>query len=130
MLEFLKATVRSLNRNGIAGAPFGILRKGGGDQLRRLLVRRHLLGNGGGQRQWDILGDIDGDQWPGWGGPCRTSAWTSARFSSEDERRAGRSCPGLLPSALKADSYRTARLVLPPSRRRSDRVSARAYLNR
>ena len=69
MLEFVKATVRSLNRNGIAGAPFGILRKSGGTNCGGYSCDVICSGNGGGQRQWDILGDIDGDQWPGWAGP-------------------------------------------------------------
>jgi hypothetical protein len=69
MLEFLKATVRSLNRNGIAGAPFGILRKGGGENCGGYSCDVICSGQGGSQRQWDILGDIDGDQWPSWGGP-------------------------------------------------------------
>jgi hypothetical protein len=69
MLEFAKATVRSLNRNGISGAPFGILRKGGGTNCGGYSCDVICSGQGSGQRQWDILGDIDGSQWPGWGGP-------------------------------------------------------------
>ena len=69
MLEFVKATVRSLNRNGIAGAPFGILRKGGGENCGGYSCDVICSGNGSSQQQWDILGDIDGSQWPGWGGP-------------------------------------------------------------
>ena len=69
MLEFVKATVRSLNRNGISGAPFGILRKGGGENCGGYSCDVICSGNGGGQRQWDILGDIEGAQWPSWGGP-------------------------------------------------------------
>ena len=69
MLEFVKATVRSLNRNGVAGAPFGILRKTGGHNCGGYSCDVICSGNGNSQRQWDILGDIDGDQWPGWGGP-------------------------------------------------------------
>jgi hypothetical protein len=71
MLDFVKASVRSLNRNGIAGAPFGILRKSGGTNCGGYSCDVICAGNGGGQQQWDILGDIDGDQWPGWGGPNR-----------------------------------------------------------
>ena len=69
MLEFVKATTRSLNRNGIAGAPFGILRKGGGENCGGYSCDVICSGQGSGQQQWDILGDIDGSQWPGWGGP-------------------------------------------------------------
>jgi hypothetical protein len=69
MLEYLKASVRSLNRNSISGAPFGILRKGGGANCGGYSCDVICSGNGGGQRQWDILGDIDGAQSPGWSGP-------------------------------------------------------------
>jgi|RhiMethySRZTD1v2_1073278.scaffolds.fasta_scaffold00740_24 hypothetical protein len=69
MLDFLRATVQSLNRNGISGAPFGILRKGGGENCGGYSCDVICSGQGSGQRQWDILGDIDGSQWPGWGGP-------------------------------------------------------------
>jgi len=69
MLEFAKATVRSLNRNGISGAPFGILRKSGGTNCGGYSCDVICSGNGNGQRQWDILGDIEGDQWPAWAGP-------------------------------------------------------------
>jgi hypothetical protein len=69
MLEFVKATVRSLNRNGIAGAPFGILTKTGGHNCGGYSCDVICAGEGGNQRQWDILGDIEGSQWPGWGGP-------------------------------------------------------------
>ena len=69
MLDFVRATTRSLNRNGISGAPFGILRKGGGENCGGYSCDVICSGQGSGQRQWDILGDIDGDQWPGWGGP-------------------------------------------------------------
>jgi hypothetical protein len=69
MLDFLRATVQSLNRNGISGAPFGLLRKGAGENCGGYSCDVICSGQGGGQRQWDILGDIDGSQWPGWGGP-------------------------------------------------------------
>ena len=69
MLEFVKATVRSLNRNGISGAPFGILRKEGGHNCGGYSCDVICSGNGGGQRQWDILGDIEGAQDPRWAGP-------------------------------------------------------------
>ncbi len=69
--DFLKATVRSLNRNGISGAPFGILRKSGGHNCGGYSCDVICSGNGNGQRQWDVLGDIEGDQVPGWRGPNR-----------------------------------------------------------
>ena len=69
MLEFAKATVRSLNRNSISGAPFGILRKGGGTNCGGYSCDVICSGQGSAQRQWDILHDIDGAQGPAWGGP-------------------------------------------------------------
>jgi hypothetical protein len=69
MLDFARATTRSLNRNGISGAPFGILRKTGGTNCGGYSCDVICAGQGGGQRQWDILGDIDGAQYPSWGGP-------------------------------------------------------------
>jgi hypothetical protein len=69
MLDFVKATTRSLNRNGISGAPFGILQKDGGTQCGGYSCDVICSGNGPGQRQWDILGDIEGAQTPAWGGP-------------------------------------------------------------
>jgi hypothetical protein len=69
MLEFLKSTVRSLNRNGISGAPFGILRKTGGHNCGGWSCDVICSGNGNSQRQWDVLGDIEGTQNPTWGGP-------------------------------------------------------------
>jgi len=69
MLDFMRNTTRSLNRNGISGGPFGILRKSGGDNCGGFSCDVICAGQGNSQRQWDILGDIDGDQTPGWGGP-------------------------------------------------------------
>jgi hypothetical protein len=69
MLNMLRATVRSLNRNGISGAPFGILRKEGGNNCSGYSCDVICSGQGNGQRQWDVLGDIEGDQSPAWGGP-------------------------------------------------------------
>ncbi len=69
MLDFLRATTQSLNRNGISGAPFGLLRKSGGDNCNGYSCDVICSGQGNSQRQWDILGDVDGSQWPGWGGP-------------------------------------------------------------
>ena len=69
MLDFLRAAVRSLNRNGIAGGPFGILRKEGGTNCNGFSCDVICSGQGGGQRQWDILHDIEGTQGAAWGGP-------------------------------------------------------------
>jgi len=67
LVDFLRATARSLNRNGIAGRPFGVLRKGGGHNCNGYSCDVICAGNGGGQRQWDVLGDSDGAQYPVWG---------------------------------------------------------------
>ena len=69
MLQFMRAVAQSLNRNGISGGPFGILRKAGGHNCGGYSCDVICAGQGGSQRQWDVLGDIDGDQTPGWGGP-------------------------------------------------------------
>jgi len=69
MLELAKAVTRSLNRNAIAGAPFGILRKEGGTNCNGYSCDVICAGQGGSQRQWDILHDIEGDQGAAWGGP-------------------------------------------------------------
>ena len=55
MLEFVRATVRSLNRNGIAGAPFGILRKGGGTNCGGYSCDVICAGTAAGQ-QWTSSG--------------------------------------------------------------------------
>ena len=69
MLEMMRNTARSLNRNGIAGGPFGVLRKDGGNQCGGYSCDVLCAGQGTGQRQWDVLGDIEGAQNPGWAGP-------------------------------------------------------------
>lgn len=71
MVNFLIATARSLNRNGIAGGPFGILRKAGGNQCNGYSCDIICAGNGNAQAQWDVLGDVGGANSPGWGGPHR-----------------------------------------------------------
>lgn len=69
MYTFIKAVAQSLNRNGISGAPFGILRKQSGMNCNGYSCDVICSGQGNSQRQWDVLGDIDGAQSPGWGGP-------------------------------------------------------------
>lgn len=69
MLEFMRSVARSLNSNGISGGPFGILRKSSGHNCGGYSCDIICAGNGGSQRQWDVLGDIDGAQSPGWSGP-------------------------------------------------------------
>lgn len=69
LLEFLKASAKSLNRNNISGNPFGILRKGGGSSCGGYACDIICAGQGTSQRQYDVLGDAEGAQDPGWGPP-------------------------------------------------------------
>jgi hypothetical protein len=69
MLDLMRAIARSLNRNGISQGPFGILRKEGGNNCGGYSCDVLCAGQGNSQRQWDVLGDIEGDQNPTWGGP-------------------------------------------------------------
>jgi hypothetical protein len=69
MVSFLRSTAQSLNRNGIGGGPFGLLRKEGGNQCLGYSCDIICAGQGNGQRQYDVLGDIEGAQSPGWAGP-------------------------------------------------------------
>jgi hypothetical protein len=69
MAAFMKAVAHSLNANGIGGGPFGILRKAGGTNCGGYSCDVLCAGSGSGQRQYDVLGDIDGAQNPGWNGP-------------------------------------------------------------
>ncbi len=69
MASFMRSVAQSLNRNSIGGGPFGILRKTFGSQCDGYSCDVICAGQGNGQRQWDVLGDIDGAQSPGWGGP-------------------------------------------------------------
>ena len=67
MYNFVRAVAQSLNRNGISGGPFGILRKGSGTSCNGYSCDVICAGQGGGQRQYDVLGDIDGAQNATWG---------------------------------------------------------------
>jgi hypothetical protein len=69
MNAFLRSVAQSLNRNGIGGGPFGILRKGSGTNCLGYSCDIICAGQGNGQRQWDVIGDIEGAQAPGWAGP-------------------------------------------------------------
>lgn len=69
LVNFLRATARSLNSNGISGGPFGILRKGSGHNCNGYSCDVLCAGQGNSQRQWDVLGDADGAQTPDWSGP-------------------------------------------------------------
>ena len=69
MLQFMRNTARSLNGNHIWPGGFGILRKTSGHNCGGYSCDVICSGQGGGQRQWDVLGDIEGDQNPTWSGP-------------------------------------------------------------
>jgi hypothetical protein len=69
---FIRNVARSLNASGISGGPFGILRKTSGANCGGYSCDIICAGQGGGQRQYDVLGDIDGAQNPGWSGPLGT----------------------------------------------------------
>ena len=69
MAALMRAIARSLNANGVAGGPYGILRKQSGTNCGGYSCDVLCAGSGNGQRQYDTLGDIDGAQSPGWAGP-------------------------------------------------------------
>ena len=69
LLEFVRASAKSLNRNGIPGGAFGILRKSGGASCGGYSCDIICAGQGTGQRQHDVLGDAEGAQTAGWGPP-------------------------------------------------------------
>ena len=69
LTQFLRAVARNLNANGVGGGPFGLLRKSGGTSCGGYSCDIICAGQGGGQRQWDVLHDIQGAQGPVWDGP-------------------------------------------------------------
>jgi hypothetical protein len=69
IVAFLNAVASSLNRNGIADGPFGVLRKTSGNQCGGYSCDIICAGNGSAQKQWDVLVDADGAQRPTWSGP-------------------------------------------------------------
>jgi hypothetical protein len=68
-VSFLQSSARSLTANGIAGGPFGLLRKSGGSSCNGFSCDIICSGQGNAQRQWDVLGDAEGAQVPSWNGP-------------------------------------------------------------
>ena len=68
-VSFLQSSARSLTANGIAGGPFGLLRKSGGSSCNGFSCDIICSGQGNGQKQWDVLGDAEGAQVPSWNGP-------------------------------------------------------------
>jgi hypothetical protein len=70
VVNFLFASAQSLTRNGIAGAPFGVLRTSSGSSCNGYSCAIICSGQGNSQKQWDVLGDSDGAQTPNWNGPA------------------------------------------------------------
>jgi hypothetical protein len=67
VVAFLKSVADSLNRNGISGGRFGLLIKESGNQCGGYSCDIICSGNGGAQRQWDVLSDVEGSQGAMWG---------------------------------------------------------------
>jgi hypothetical protein len=69
IVTFLTNVAQSLNRNNIPDGPYGLLRKTGGHNCNGYSCDIMCSGQGGGQKQFDVLSDSDGAQIPVWGGP-------------------------------------------------------------
>ena len=59
LISFLAAVADSLNRNGIPGGRFGLLVKTSGRNCNGYSCDIICSGNGGGQRQWDVVAGND-----------------------------------------------------------------------
>ena len=66
IVAFLKAVADSLNANGVSGGRFGLLLKPSGNNCSGYSCDIICSGNGGGQRQWDVLSDVEGSQGAMW----------------------------------------------------------------
>lgn len=64
IVDFLGQVAADLTAGGVNGAPFGLLLKDSGHQCNGYSCDIVCSGNGGGQRQWDVLSDADGAQLP------------------------------------------------------------------
>jgi hypothetical protein len=69
LLELMGAIAANLNQNGVPGGPFGVLRKASGNNCHGYSCDIICAGHGGGQRQYDVLRDLEGPQVPVWHGP-------------------------------------------------------------
>ncbi len=69
LVDFMRRVASNLNRNGIGGGPYGVLRKATGKNCEGYSCDIICAGQGGGQRQWDVLRDTEGPQVPLWSGP-------------------------------------------------------------
>jgi hypothetical protein len=72
IVTFMRNVARSLNANHISPGGFGILRKSDGHNCGGYSCDVICAGQGGAQRQWDVLSDADGAQVPVWSGPLPT----------------------------------------------------------
>jgi hypothetical protein len=66
IVAFLRDAVDSLNRNNIPGGRFGMLLKPSGHNCGGYSCDIVCSGNGGSQRQWDVLVDAGGATTPTW----------------------------------------------------------------
>jgi hypothetical protein len=66
IVTFLRNVADSMNRNGISGGRFGLLLKPSGNNCAGYSCDIICSGNGGGQRQWDVLSDVEGTQGAMW----------------------------------------------------------------
>jgi hypothetical protein len=74
ILPLLRGIATDLPAAGVAGGPVGLLRKSAGHQCGGYSCDVLCAGQGSAQRQWDVLGDVDGAASPAWGeitGPKR-----------------------------------------------------------
>jgi hypothetical protein len=69
LVLLMRAIARDLNAGGIAGGPYGVLRKTGGANCGGYSCDIICAGQGNSQRQYDVLGDAEGSATPGWSGP-------------------------------------------------------------
>jgi hypothetical protein len=66
IVAFLRDVADSLNRNNIPGGRFGLLLKPSGHNCGGYSCDIVCSGNGGSQRQWDVLVDAGGATTPTW----------------------------------------------------------------
>jgi hypothetical protein len=69
LVDFLRAVAVNLNQNGVGGGPYGVLWKRSGNNCHGYSCDIICAGHGGGQRQYDVLLDIEGPQHAVWDGP-------------------------------------------------------------
>ena len=73
LLAFVRGVARNLNDNGVPGGPFGVLQKRSGNNCSGYSCDVICAGQGGGQRHWDVLLDMEAAQIPLWAGPYQTN---------------------------------------------------------